>query len=65
MIGQLNGGISGFSLGHSDIGGYTSLKTPWESYYRDKETLLRWIEINTFSDIIMRTHPSNNPILNW
>jgi len=25
LIGLLNGGISGFSLGHSDIGGYTSV----------------------------------------
>jgi alpha-glucosidase len=25
LIGMLNGGISGFGIGHSDIGGYTSL----------------------------------------
>jgi len=25
LIGLLNGGMSGFGIGHSDIGGYTSL----------------------------------------
>lgn len=28
MIGQLNGGLSGFSLGHSDVGGYTVVNEP-------------------------------------
>jgi sulfoquinovosidase len=25
MVGLLNGGLAGFSFGHSDIGGYTSI----------------------------------------
>ena len=25
LIGILNGGLSGFSLGHSDVGGYTTV----------------------------------------
>jgi alpha-glucosidase len=60
LIGQLNGGLSGFTLGHSDIGGYTTILEPYThgllDYVRTKELLLRWIEMSTFSDMIMRTH---------
>jgi len=59
LIGQLNGGLSGFTLGHSDIGGYTTVIVPQSdffSYTRTKELLLRWIEMSAFSDMIMRTH---------
>lgn len=28
MIGLMNGGVSGFTMGHSDIGGYTSVELP-------------------------------------
>ena len=61
LTGLLNGGASGFAFGHSDIGGYTSIASPVESVYRDKEVLLRWTEMCAFSDIIMRSHPSNLP----
>lgn len=62
MIGLLNSGISGYSLGHSDIGGYTAVNSPnVDVYLRSKELLLRWIEMTTFSDPIMRSHPSNIP----
>ena len=64
LIGLLNGGISGFSLGHSDLGGYTSVSSPIK-ITRDKETLLRWIEMSAFSDAVMRSHPSNDPSKNW
>lgn len=60
MIGQLNGGVSGFSIGHSDIGGYTVVNEPViEKFIRSKELLLRWIEMCAFSDPIMRSHPSS------
>jgi len=66
LIGQMNGGMSGATVGHSDIGGYTSfiLKKfgiTLLEYTRSKETLQRWIEMNTFSDPILRSHPSNIP----
>lgn len=65
MIGILNSGLSGFTLGHSDIGGYTSIDDKMFGlglkYVRDKELLHRWIEMSTFSDVIMRSHPSNLP----
>lgn len=65
MIGLLNGGVSGFSMGHSDIGGYTSVHEGVITITRDKETLLRWIELTTFADVVMRSHPSNLPSANW
>lgn len=69
MIGLLNGGLSGMSMGHSDIGGYTSINQTFEaiqySIFRDKELLKRWIEMSAYSDVVMRTHPSNKPLLNY
>ena len=57
------------TLGHSDIGGYTSLNISYDGYefkiLRNKDLLLRWIEMSTFSDIVMRTHPSNKPLINY
>ena len=66
LIGLINGGMSGFALGHSDIGGYTSLNdTENLNYYkRDEQLLVRWMEMSAFSDAIFRTHPSNNPAFN-
>lgn len=63
VIGQLNGGLSGFTLGHSDIGGYTTIYyfNGLYQYTRSKELLKRWIEANTFSDMIMRTHIGIKP----
>jgi alpha-glucosidase len=66
MIGLLNSGLSGFSLGHSDIGGYTAVNEPIvPKYLRDKQILYRWIEMTTFSDPIMRSHPSSAPDTNF
>jgi len=66
LIGMLNGGMSGYTLGHSDIGGYTTVTLPGDLhiYKRDEETLKRWIEMNAFSDAIYRSHPSCNPAVN-
>ena len=66
LIGMLNGGMSGYSLGHSDIGGYTTVKLTegLNIYTRDEEALKRWIEMNTFSDAVFRSHPSSNPAHN-
>ena len=64
LIGMLNGGLSGFTIAHSDIGGYTTVDefhTPLLDQKRSKETLQRWIEMSTFSDMIMRTHPGTSP----
>lgn len=55
-------------MGHSDIGGYTSVEIPKPSpiqYVRNRELLYRWIEMSTFSDCIMRSHPSNLPLADF
>ena len=55
--------MSGFTIGHSDIAGYTAVDYVDGLYkiVRTKELLLRWIEMNTFSDMIMRTHIGSQP----
>jgi sulfoquinovosidase len=57
LKGMLSGGISGYSLNHSDIGGYTTLGP---LYKRSKELLLRWMEMNAFTPVY-RTHEGNQP----
>lgn len=53
---MLSSGLSGISLNHSDIGGYTALKFPFfKNYLRDKELLFRWIEFEAFTPLF-RTH---------
>ena len=62
---MLNGGMSGYTLGHSDIGGYTTIYELFGlvKHTRSKELLLRWAEMSAFSDMIMRTHPGVKPEL--
>lgn len=65
LVALLNGGMSGYTLGHSDIGGYTAVDPPKVASFiainRSKELLLRWIEMSTFSDMVMRTHIGTLP----
>ena len=62
MVDLLNSGLSGFGIGHSDIGGYTVVDEPLvQKVTRSKELLWRWIEMSTFSDMVMRSHPSSSP----
>ncbi len=65
LLGLLSGGFSGFSLNHSDIGGYTSisyriLRLIGRGFVRSRELLYRWLEMNAFSPIF-RTHEGNEP----
>ncbi|NEP11510.1 MAG: alpha-glucosidase [Symploca sp. SIO2C1] len=65
LLGLLSGGFSGFSLNHSDIGGYTSISYPilrliGRGFVRSRELLYRWLEMNAFSPIF-RTHEGNEP----
>lgn len=65
LVGLLSSGLSGFSLNHSDIGGYTAITIPNTSigYYRTKELFLRWAEMNAFT-AMYRTHEGNKPKTN-
>lgn len=60
VTGLLSGGMSGFSLNHSDIGGYTSVSHPVLGRHRSEELLRRWMELNAFTTLY-RTHESNRP----
>ena len=67
IIGLMNSGLSGMTMGHSDIGGYTGinlLDISLISYTRSQKLLNRWIEMSAFSDVIMRTHPGLDPAAN-
>jgi len=65
ICGCLSGGVSGFSLVHSDVGGYDSISVPvgdksFDLVARTRELLLRWAEFGAFCPI-MRTHQGINP----
>src|SRR5215204_3673732 len=63
VTGLLSSGLSGYSLEHSDIGGYTALDSSLLKYHRSKELLLRWIELGAFTTVF-RAHEGNIPEVN-
>ena len=63
VTGLLSGGISGFTLNHSDIGGYTTVNNPIKNYHRSKELFMRWTEMNAFTTVF-RSHEGNRPAEN-
>ncbi|GMI44910.1 hypothetical protein TrCOL_g2704 [Triparma columacea] len=56
VIAQQSGGLSGHSIAHSDIGGYTVADYPLAHYHRSPELLKRWSECEAFSGSMFRTH---------
>eukprot|EP00002_Diphylleia_rotans_P029439 TRINITY_DN5998_c0_g3_i1.p1 TRINITY_DN5998_c0_g3~~TRINITY_DN5998_c0_g3_i1.p1 ORF type:complete len:764 (-),score=160.62 TRINITY_DN5998_c0_g3_i1:182-2473(-) len=68
IVGMLSSGLSGFSLQHSDIGGYTGLNTATPignlTYIRTKELFLRWCELSAFTTVY-RTHEGNLRTQHW
>ncbi|HEX5849905.1 MAG TPA: alpha-glucosidase [Rubrobacter sp.] len=63
VTGLLSSGLSGYSLQHSDIGGYTAIDNPLLRYHRSRELLLRWVELAAFTTVF-RTHEGNIPEVN-
>jgi len=66
LTAYITGGSSGFTLVHSDIGGYTSIDLEFATeppktikVARTEELLLRWMEMSAFSDCMFRTHEGN------
>jgi alpha-glucosidase len=59
----LSVGLSGYSLTHSDIGGYTSVNQlpVIINFLRDEELLFRWSEMSSLSDAVYRTHEGLRP----
>jgi alpha-glucosidase len=51
----ITSGISGMSINHTDIGGFTTLITPVYKLVRKKEVFLRWLEYAAFTPVF-RTH---------
>lgn len=60
VTGLLSSGLSGYSLNHSDIGGYTTIDNPIKDYHRSKELFQRWTEMAAFQTVF-RTHEGNRP----
>ena len=63
VTGLLSSGLSGYSLEHSDIGGYTTIDHRLLKYHRSKELLMRWTELAAFTTVF-RTHEGNRPKVN-
>ena len=63
VTGLLTGGLSGFSLNHTDIGGYTAIDRPLVGVTRSRELLWRWIELGAFQPVF-RSHEGNLPEAN-
>jgi alpha-glucosidase len=65
VVGMLSGGVSGFSLVHSDVGGYVSLSLSVAGHKipviaRSDELLQRWMELAAFT-AVFRTHEGLDP----
>lgn len=56
----ITSGLSGLTLNHSDIGGYTTVDNIFLKVKRDTELLKRWIEFSTFTPVF-RTHEGLKP----
>jgi alpha-glucosidase len=64
IIRMLTEGLSGYSLTHSDIGGYTAIDLFPLRYIRTKELLMRWCELAAFTTMY-RSHLGTLPSQNW
>jgi len=66
VTGMVSGGLSGFAVVHSDVGGYLSLPNPFGGerlFLREEELLMRWMELGALSPV-MRTHEGLDPSAN-
>lgn len=63
ILGIITGGISGISINHSDIGGYTTVKQAIIRSKRKMDLFKRWTEVNAFMPVF-RTHEGLRPELN-
>jgi len=65
VVGMLSGGISGFSLLHSDTGGYNAFSVKLLGrtvpiMARSRELLMRWVELSAVTSVL-RTHEGLDP----
>ncbi|KAJ3217034.1 hypothetical protein HDU67_008592 [Dinochytrium kinnereticum] len=68
LVGILSSGLAGFSLNHSDVGGYSGLMVDVFGLrlgnWRTKELLLRWMELGAFG-LVFRTHEGKQQSLSF
>jgi alpha-glucosidase len=57
---MVTSGLSGISINHTDIGGYTTVDNALLKVKRDEELLKRWIEFAAFTPVY-RTHEGLKP----
>lgn len=60
VTGLVSSGLSGFTLQHADLGGYTTINHPVMNVHRDLELLQRWAELSAFT-VVYRSHEGNRP----
>lgn len=60
----VSAGLSGLSLSHSDIGGYTTVTVPFWKNVRSRELFYRWAEMAVFTPVF-RTHEGLKPEKNF
>lgn len=60
----LSGGISGFTVSHSLVGGSLAADQLWLQRPRSMELFLRWLELNTFT-AWLRLHEGEQPGVNY
>ena len=60
----ITSGLSGITLNHTDIGGYTTVDNAFLKVKRDEELLKRWIEFAAFTPVF-RTHEGLKPESNF
>jgi len=63
VTGLVTAGVSGMSINHSDIGGYTTIVRWPLNITRSEELMIRWSELNVFSSLY-RSHEGNIPDAN-
>ncbi len=55
VCGLISSGLSGMSINHTDIGGFTTIITKHFKLVRTKEVMFRWLEFAAFTPVF-RTH---------
>ncbi len=55
ISGLISSGLSGMSINHTDIGGFTTIITKVFKLVRTKEVMFRWLEFGAFTPVF-RTH---------
>ncbi len=55
VCGLISSGLSGMSINHTDIGGFTTFISKYFKLVRTKEVMFRWLEFSAFTPVF-RTH---------